>query len=530
MAIPWLILATILFLLVILDLLVVHRARQVQHPVRAFATAAIYLGVAVAFAFSLHWAYGTHWYELGCYPDGSVHTDGEAAALQFLTALLLALALDLDSILVICAIFGQFQTPVRLQRRVLLWGVLVAICTRGLLAGSFGLLLMSFEWVRFILAGLLVLAALRMLLVRQEAADPSRNVLVRLITRFFPVTKRLHGSNFFTMDNGRAAVTPLLLTLVVIELADALFALDSVPAVLSVTREPFIVVAAMAFALLISRSLYPALSLLTDWIRYVKVGLAVLLLYSAVKISLPEHTPIPVWSSFLVVTGCVLVGIFFALLARRQDQRASSTISPLGEDADRLARATLRHTRRVIVLVVGGTTLAIGAFMMIGPGPGIPIFFIALALLGTEFAWARRLMERSKGVAIGAARTTAEAARRRFKPWILIPKIGLTMAFFASLPFWTPMPIYGAVLAALPVLFGQAFWGWLAFGGGDRYFASAAEAPGPTVAAGVSTGSSTDTTSTPTAAANAGASAPAGPGGQPRSGSASQPPPDPAVG
>lgn len=474
MVIPWLILASVLLLLVVVDLLVVHRARQVQHPVRAFATAAIYLAVAVGFAFSLHWAYGTHWYDLGCYPDGSVHTDGEAAALQFLTALLLALALDLDSILVISAIFAQFQTPVRLQRRVLLWGVLVAICTRGLLAGSFGLLLMNFEWVRFILAGLLVLAALRMLLVRQENADPSRNVLVRLITRFFPVTKRLHGSNFFMMDKGRAAVTPLLLTLVVIELADALFALDSVPAVLSVTREPFIVLAATAFALLISRSLYPALSLLTDWIRYVKVGLAVLLLYSAVKISLPEHTPIPVWSSFLVVTGCVLVGIFFALLARRQDKLAP-TISPLGEDADRIARATLRHTRRVIILVVGCTALALGAFMMIGPGPGIPIFFIALALLGTEFAWARRLMERSKGVAIGAARTTAEAARRRFKPWILIPKIGLTMAFFASLPFWTPMPVYGAILAALPVLFGQAFWGWLAFGGGDRYFTNAAD-------------------------------------------------------
>jgi hypothetical protein len=133
----------------------------------------------------------------------------------------------------------------------------------------------------------------------------------------------------------------------------------------------------------------------------------------------------------------------------------------------------------VIILVVGGTTLAIGAFMMIGPGPGIPIFFIALAILGTEFAWARRLMERSKGVAIGAARSTAEAARRRFKPWILIPKIGLSMAFFVSLPFWTPMPMYGAILAALPVLFGQSFWGWLAFGGGDRYFTGDADAKPP---------------------------------------------------
>jgi tellurite resistance protein TerC len=478
MAIPWLFLAVLLLLLVVVDLLVVHRARMAQHPARAFATAAIYLTVAATFAIGLHWAYGTHWHDLGRYPDGSIHTEGNAALLQFLTALLLALALDLDSVLVISAIFGQFQTPLRLQRRVLLWGVLVAICTRGLLAGSLGLLLMHFEWVRFVLAGLLVLAALRMLLVRQETADPSKNAVLRLITRFLPVTKRLHGSSFFTMDKGRAAITPLLLTLVVIEIADALFALDSVPAVLSVTREPFIVVAAMAFALLISRSLYPALSLLTGWIRYVKVGLAVLLVYSAVKVSLPEHVPIPVWSSFIVVTGCVLVGIFFALLARREDQRAS-TVSPLGEDADRLARATLRHTRRVIILVVGGTTLAIGAFMMIGPGPGIPIFFIALAILGTEFAWARRLMERSKGVAIGAARSTAEAARRRFKPWILIPKIGLSMAFFVSLPFWTPMPMYGAILAALPVLFGQSFWGWLAFGGGDRYFTGDADAKPP---------------------------------------------------
>ncbi len=475
MVLPWILLAGLLLLLVVVDLLVVHRARQVQHPARAFATAGVYLAVAATFAIGLQWAYGTHWYELGRYPDGSIHTDGNAALLQFLTALLLALALDLDSVLVISAIFRQFQTPLGLQRRVLLWGVLVAICTRGLLAGSMGLLLLHFEWVRFILAGLLVLAALRMLLVRQETADPSKNAVLRVITRFLPVTKRLHGSSFFTMDKGRAAVTPLLLTLVVIEIADALFAIDSVPAVLSVTREPFIVLAAMAFALLISRSLYPALSLLTDWIRYVKVGLAVLLLYSAVKMSLREHVGIPVWSSFIIVTGCVLVGIFFALLARRGDQRAS-TISPLGEDADRLARSTLRHTRRVIILVVGGTTLAIGAFMMIGPGPGIPIFFIALAVLGTEFAWARRLMERSKGVAIGAARSTAEAARKRFKPWILIPKIGLTMAFFISLPFWTPMPIYGAILAALPVLFGQAFWGWLAFGGGDRYFTGESDA------------------------------------------------------
>jgi tellurite resistance protein TerC len=454
----WTALVLTIIVLIAIDLAINRRLRD-SRPPTALAWAIFYLGAAAAFNFALFFAYEANWAGLGQHYEAAARfpKGPDEASLQFVTAFLTELALDLDTVFVLAAIFTYFKTPMRLQRRVLLWGVLVALLLRGTMIGTTGWLLNAFDWVRFVLAGLLVLATLRMILIRHEKLDPGKNPIVWLLRKLVPMSDRLDGSNLIARVNGKAAVTPLLVTLVMIETADAIFAIDSIPAVYSVTRDPFIVFAATAFSLLVVRSLYFLLASYTAWLRYMKIGLALILAYSAVTIALPIDLRIPTQVSLAVVAGTLGAALVLAMVLARRT-RAPITTSPLGEDAERIARLTLKQTNRLIVLVVGSTVVLIGLGMTIGPGPGALVIPIGLAVLASEFLWARRLLTTYATHAQRVGRK-ASGIVMRFSHPLLIPVVlaGIVTTFYIAIVRFDMDPKV-VIPGSLPLLVGAAIW------------------------------------------------------------------------
>lgn len=435
--------------LVALDLWVVHRPGRPTTRRGELTWACVYAVLALLGGAVIYVAYDRHWLNLGYGDNHGLKIDGPAAAGRYLTAFLWQLALDLDGVFVMSALFGHFRTPPEVRRRTLFLGIIPSLALRAGLIFLGAWLLGAFEWTRFLICGLLVLASIRMFLIRQENFDPERNWVVRVLRRFMPAPL--------------AAAGPSLLVLLVLhETADAYIALDSVPAVLAASREPLLIVAANGAALLCLRSLYVVLEGVRDWLRYIKIGLACVLAYAAVLITFePGHRSPPPVASLAVLVLSVGAGLVLGLLSRRADQKAE--VSALGEDADRVARLALRRARWVILSVVGMTLLLVGVVMIPGPGPGLPLIFIALAILANEFVWAKRLLTKYRGQVERAARISAAKARERLSPWVMLPLIGGTIAFFTYLHLVWNIKLAGVLVSGIFVLLGQLAWGYLAF-------------------------------------------------------------------
>lgn len=458
---------------VLLDLYALHRGHVEPSPRAQWRTAVLYFLLAAVFAACLGVAYEQHWLGLGTRADAP-HLPGREAAVRFFTAFVWQLALDLDAVFVFTALFAHLRTPPAVQHRVLVWAILPALAVRGVVSHTGAWMLDAFTWTRFLVSGFLILAALRMLIIRQENLEPSRNMLLGLLRRVLPFTGKFDGSALISRVGNRLAVTPLLVTVVLLATAEAYISLDSLAGVLAISREPFIVFSANAFALLCLRSLYGALQGLTNWLRFVKVGLACSLAYAAVLMSLPAHLRPTTGESLAVVVLSLAAGVVIAIRAGPRAVGAPET-SALGPEADRVARRALAQARKIIAMVLGGTLLLLGVFMLIGPGPGIPVVFIALAILGNEFAWARRLVEKYRDKAEQAVEASATAARRRFKPWVLIPMVLGTVAAFVAGGYWLKLSGWSVALAAAPPVLGQLIWGYIAF----YRAAKSPPAPGP---------------------------------------------------
>lgn len=442
--------------LVLIDLFGIHRGHRAPTARNEWRTAGLYALLAVACGGLLAMAHGEQW--LGIGRGGSGLSAREAFG-QFLGAFGWQLALDLDTVFVVTALFVQFRTPREVQHRVLLWGVLLGLFVRGALTAAGAELLHQFPWTRFVISGLLVLAALRMLVIRQENLDPANNVLIRMLRCVVPVTSRVEGASLFTRVGGRLAVTPLLILVMLLETADAFMAMDSIPAVLAISRDPLLVYSANAFALLCLRSLYVALRDAADWLRYCKIGLACSLGYAAVLMSLPTDLRPTTLESVAVLLLSLAAGTIIGIGTKG----ARADVSPLGESADRMAKATLRHARRTIALVVGVTLLAVGVFFVIAPGPGLPVIFIGLAVLGNEFAWAKRFAEKYRAKAEEAVEASSVAARKRFGPWVLIPLVVGTAVVFVVAGHLLRLKPHQVALGLVPAVLGQLAWGYFTY-------------------------------------------------------------------
>jgi tellurite resistance protein TerC len=387
---PWTFFIALVAALLALDLGVFHRRPHVIRLPEALAWSAFYISLGLAFNVLVYFLYARHWFGVGIHVGHPL--DGRTAALQFFTGFLLEYSLSLDNVFVIALIFSHFRVPLAYQHRVLFWGVLGALVMRGLMIGLGAALIARVDWVIYAFGGILIVTAARMLTLGDEKLDPERSLSIRLARRLSPVTPDFHGEHFFVRWDGRRAATPLFLVLLLVETSDVLFAVDSIPAIFAVTRDPFLVFTSNVFAILGLRNLYFAIAPLVDRFRHLKLSLVFILAFVGVKMLISHYQPIPTSVSLSVIVGILAVGALASAFA------AGREMSPIrafqNGDAEAFTQAPLAAARKIILLALGSTLLLLVAAVVVLPGPAILVVPLAAAILAGEGAWARRLLRR----------------------------------------------------------------------------------------------------------------------------------------
>ena len=303
-----------------LDLGVFHRESHVVKFKEALGWSIVWVVLSMLFAAAL------------------VPLRGRGEAVEFVTGYLIELSLSMDNVFVIALIFAYFGIPREHQHRVLYWGILGALVMRGLMIGLGIALISLVDWVLYVFGAFLLYSGVKMLIVKTEV-HPEKNRIVQWVRKFYPVTPHLDGQKFITVWEGRKALTPLALVLLMVETTDLLFAVDSVPAVFGVTRKPFIVFTSNIAAILGLRSLYFLLAGAIGYFRYLKYGLPAVLVFMGVEMLLDPHdrqpplwfqVDIPTSVSLTVVAGILLVSIVLSVFAARREDRRSERQKRVG--------------------------------------------------------------------------------------------------------------------------------------------------------------------------------------------------------
>jgi len=390
----WLYAAFLLFVFVMLalDLGVLNRKPHAIGTVEALAWTSLWVSLSLVFSALVYWMYKHDWMGVAA----ASGLNGRQAALQYITGYLIEESLSVDNMVVIALVFTHFGIPTRYQHRVLFWGILGALIMRGLMIAAGTALISRFEWILYVFGALLIFTAVKIAFAGEEKPDPDRNPLVRLARRAFNVTTELHGSRFVVKHRGKYHVTLLFIVLLVVESSDVIFAVDSIPAVIAVTRDPFLVFTSNIFAILGLRSLYFALAGLIDQFRFLKPSLVVLLGFVGVKLLAEHWYPIPTSVSLLVVGGILSVGVVASLIDLRRNTALRRQMAEVAQAAEDMAVMTLRQARRITVLFIGSSVLVVGLALLFLPGPAFVVIPAGLAILATEFVWARRILNRIK--------------------------------------------------------------------------------------------------------------------------------------
>jgi tellurite resistance protein TerC len=310
----WVIFVAFVLAMLALDLGVFHRTEHVVHPKEASAWVAVWVGLALVFAGGLFAVYGHH------------------VGLTFLTGYVIEESLSIDNIFVMVLIFEYFQVPASCQHRVLFYGILGALVMRGLFIGLGTVLLARFHWVIYIFGAMLIVTGVRMALKQDEEFEGDRNPVVRGARKLIPLSSEFHGKHFFVIENGKRLATPLLLVLILVEVTDLVFAIDSIPAIFGVTRDPFVVFTSNIFAILGLRSLYFLLAAVVDRFYLLKYGIAVILTFVGLKMIGEPWFRIHLLISLAVILGVLAISI------------GSSLLWPQREKGPRFARAAGEKT------------------------------------------------------------------------------------------------------------------------------------------------------------------------------------------
>ncbi len=338
--IVWLWIGFILFVLVMLalDLGVFNRHAHVISTKEALRWTGLCVALAMVFTVFVYFAYRHQLFDIGAPRGGKPAITGSRAAMVFFTGYIIEMSLSMDNIFVIALIFGYFGIPPKYQHRVLFWGILGALVMRGVMIFAGVRLIERFEWMVYVFGVLLLLTAIKMALTGEKPIDYEKNLLVRAARRLYPVTPHLEGEKFFTRmpappgavgdRPGRRAITPMFLALLIVESTDIIFAVDSIPAIIAITRESFIVFTSNVFAILCLRSMYFALSGMMSQFRYLKTSLVAVLAYVGIKMLLghwlEEHhgLEIPPWLSPLVIVLAIAAGVVASIWKSKHEPQA----------------------------------------------------------------------------------------------------------------------------------------------------------------------------------------------------------------
>lgn len=349
----WVIFIAFVLAMLALDLGVFHRKSHVVGFKEALSWSAVWVSLGLAFSFLVFHAYQGHWFGLGLAVDAvdGIANSGKQAATKYLTAYVVEKSLSVDNIFVIAMVFTSLAVPPRYQHRVLFWGILGALVMRGTMIGMGAFLVQTFHWILYVFGVFLVFTGIKMLVMKEEEEHPENNRVLRLVKRFFPVTRDFHGQHFIVKAGGAWAaeaaepgkevrpdpvlqaapagkwlLTPLAVALILVEVTDLIFAVDSIPAVFAITADPFLVFTSNVFAILGLRSLYFALAGLIDKFRYLKPALSLVLIVVGAKMLAAK--PLKAWlgeSYNLTVLGVIIAilvtGVLTSLIVGYRDDQ-----------------------------------------------------------------------------------------------------------------------------------------------------------------------------------------------------------------
>jgi tellurite resistance protein TerC len=295
----WLVLLGLIVGLLLVDLLVIHREAHVIHTKEAAIESAVWISIGIGFSFVVLW-----WF-------------GGAATGEYVSGYLIEKSLSIDNVFVWALLMSYFMVPQKYQHRVLFWGIFGALVMRAVFIFAGVALIERFEWILYVFGAFLLFTAIRMLSGGNHQVDPANSKVLKLVNRVVPSTDQLDGPHLFTRIDGKRLATPLFAVLILVEVTDVIFAVDSVPAVLAVSHEQFIVFSSNAFAILGLRALYFLLADLHNRFRYLQTGLAIILAFVGVKmiISVAFGTHLPSWLSLSVIGLVLAVSIVGSLLA-----------------------------------------------------------------------------------------------------------------------------------------------------------------------------------------------------------------------
>lgn len=309
----WVIFAVVITFMLVLDLGVFHRRAHTVSFREALVWSIIWITLALVFNGGVYW-----W-------------KGSRAGLEFLTAYLIEKSLSVDNIFVFLVIFSYFHVPSAYQHRVLFWGVLGALMSRAVFIAAGIQLLQAFHWMLYVFGGFLIVTGVRMAVQHDKKVDVQNNPVIRAARRLFRVTEGYQGQRFFVRQQGLLFATPLFVVLLLVEFTDLAFAIDSIPAVLAVSRDPFIVYTSNVFAILGLRSLYFCLAGFATLFAYLHYGLAAILVFVGAKMMISEvyKVPTPVSFSFIALSLAVSVGV--SLIKVRRSSQTTLAEHPVEE-------------------------------------------------------------------------------------------------------------------------------------------------------------------------------------------------------
>ncbi len=287
--------------LLLLDLLLVHRKPHVISFREAAIESVVWISIGISFTAVMFWWQG-----------------GQAAG-EYIAGYLIEKSLSVDNVFVWAVLFSFFAVPAKYQFRVLFFGVFGALVLRAIFIFAGVALIERFDWVLYVFGAFLVFTAFKIARHSDDEVHPERNPVLKLVRKVIPTTSEYHGQKLFTRENGRRMATPLFTVLVMVEATDVLFAVDSVPAILAVSREPFIVLSSNAFAIMGLRSLYFLLAGMADRFRYLNVGLGVILGFVGVKMLISGFYHMPVAISLAVIAVVLAITIVASLKADKRD-------------------------------------------------------------------------------------------------------------------------------------------------------------------------------------------------------------------
>ncbi len=312
----WAALVGAIVVMLLADLMLVHRKPHDISLREATIESAVWISVGLSFGLVIAWAFG--W----------------AAAGEYYGGYLIEKSLSVDNVFVWAVIFSFFGVPGKYQFRVLFWGVFGALVLRAIFIFAGISLLERFDWILYVFGAILLVTAYRMLKHRNEEAHPENNPVLKFVQKVIPSTTEYDGQKMFTRKSGTLLATPLFAVLVLVEATDVVFAVDSVPAILAVSREPFIVFSSNAFAILGLRALYFALAGMAGRFRHLDIGLAAILAFVGVKMLLLEVFHLPIALSVGVIGAILTIAIVTSLRADKRDRAAGIEPPPVTIGAD----------------------------------------------------------------------------------------------------------------------------------------------------------------------------------------------------